>query len=206
MNAIVASTEARGLEPSERYGNLGFGIGFDADRSGPERARAGFCGTGADSWLMFGIAGYRAPGPFAMAFAKTVRNRRIGVYTTIFWIAGRIGRKAPRLLDPFHLACDNRVEPGLCHARGRDPERFFQGENFASRERSLTVPAEVTPASAPCRYRVGILSVFRRYRVGVSRSFCRLVPGGFRFHAGLGLPGGHGCACGYFVASIGRAS
>ena len=36
----------------------------------------------------------------------------------------------PYLLDPFFLACGNRVEAGLYRIRDIAPDRFFQGEYF----------------------------------------------------------------------------
>lgn len=33
----------------------------------------------------------------------------------------------PYLLDPFYLACENKVEPGLYRIRELAPDRFFSG-------------------------------------------------------------------------------
>jgi len=38
----------------------------------------------------------------------------------------------PYLLDPFYLACENRVAEGLYRIRDIAPDRFFQGEYFRS--------------------------------------------------------------------------
>ncbi|MBS9718430.1 helix-turn-helix transcriptional regulator [Pseudohalocynthiibacter aestuariivivens] len=41
-------------------------------------------------------------------------------------------QEGPYLLDPFYLACENKVEPGLYRIRDLAPDRFFQGEYFRS--------------------------------------------------------------------------
>jgi len=41
-------------------------------------------------------------------------------------------QEGPYLLDPFYLACKNRVEPGLYRIRDLAPDRFFQGEYYRS--------------------------------------------------------------------------
>lgn len=41
-------------------------------------------------------------------------------------------QEGPYLLDPFYLACDNRVEAGLYRIRDLAPDRFFQSEYFRS--------------------------------------------------------------------------
>ncbi|WP_282608233.1 helix-turn-helix transcriptional regulator [Pelagibius sp. Alg239-R121] len=41
-------------------------------------------------------------------------------------------QEGPYILDPFFLACANRVEPGLYRIRDLAPDRFFQGEYFRS--------------------------------------------------------------------------
>ncbi|SLN67489.1 response regulator FixJ [Roseovarius litorisediminis] len=41
-------------------------------------------------------------------------------------------QEGPYLLDPFYLASENRVEPGLYRIRDLAPDRFFQGEYYRS--------------------------------------------------------------------------
>ena len=41
-------------------------------------------------------------------------------------------QEGPYLLDPFYLACGNKVEPGLYRIKDLEPDRFFQGEYFRS--------------------------------------------------------------------------
>ena len=41
-------------------------------------------------------------------------------------------QEGPYLLDPFYLACENQVSPGLYRIRDLAPDRFFQGEYFRS--------------------------------------------------------------------------
>ena len=41
-------------------------------------------------------------------------------------------QEGPYLLDPFYLACGNKVEPGLYRIKDLAPDRFFQGEYFRS--------------------------------------------------------------------------
>lgn len=41
-------------------------------------------------------------------------------------------QEGPYLLDPFYLACGNKVDPGLYRIKDLAPDRFFQGEYFRS--------------------------------------------------------------------------
>lgn len=69
--------------------------------------------------VVFGFHGAARPMDLFDDFPKAMRRIFVQDY-----------QDGPYLLDPFFLACANRVSPGLYRMRDLAPDRFFQGEYF----------------------------------------------------------------------------
>jgi DNA-binding CsgD family transcriptional regulator len=72
-----------------------------------------------DYTVIFGYLGTARPLDLFDDFPKAKRKIFVEDY-----------QEGPYLLDPFFLACENQVEPGLFRIRDLAPDRFFQGEYF----------------------------------------------------------------------------
>lgn len=77
--------------------------------------------TEYDYTVIFGYLGAARPLDLFDDFPKGKRKVFVEDY-----------QEGPYLLDPFFLACENQVEPGLYRLRDLAPDRFFQGEYFRS--------------------------------------------------------------------------
>ena len=74
-----------------------------------------------DYIVIFGYLGAARPLDLFDDFPKVKRKIFVEDY-----------QEGPYLLDPFYLACEKQVEPGLYRIRDLAPDRFFQGEYFRS--------------------------------------------------------------------------
>ncbi len=74
-----------------------------------------------DFIVIFGYLGTARPLDLFDNFPKAKRKVFVEDY-----------QEGPYLLDPFFLACENQVKPGLHRIRDLAPDRFFQGEYFRS--------------------------------------------------------------------------
>ncbi|WP_380053924.1 helix-turn-helix transcriptional regulator [Falsihalocynthiibacter sp. SS001] len=74
-----------------------------------------------DYTVIFGYLGAAQPMDLFDDFPKGKRKVFVEDY-----------QEGPYLLDPFYLACANKVKPGLYRIKDLAPDRFFQGEYFRS--------------------------------------------------------------------------
>ncbi len=72
-----------------------------------------------DYTVIFGYLGAARPLDLFDDFPKAKRKVFVEDY-----------QEGPYLLDPFFLACESQVDPGLYRIRDLAPDRFFQGEYF----------------------------------------------------------------------------
>lgn len=72
-----------------------------------------------DYTVIFGYLGAARPLDLFDDFPKAKRRVFVEDY-----------QEGPYLLDPFYLACEKLVKPGLYRIRDLAPDRFFQGEYF----------------------------------------------------------------------------
>ena len=74
-----------------------------------------------DYTVIFGYLGAARPMDLFDDFPKGKRKVFVEDY-----------QEGPYLLDPFYLACGNKIDPGLYRIKDLAPDRFFQGEYFRS--------------------------------------------------------------------------
>ena len=74
-----------------------------------------------DYTVIFGYLGAASPMDLFDDFPKGKRKVFVEDY-----------QEGPYLLDPFYLACGNKIDPGLYRIKDLAPDRFFQGEYFRS--------------------------------------------------------------------------
>lgn len=77
--------------------------------------------SACDYTVIFGFLGATRPMDLFDDFPRQKRKVFVEDY-----------QEGPYLLDPFYLACQNQVAPGLYRIRDLAPDRFFQGEYFRS--------------------------------------------------------------------------
>lgn len=77
-----------------------------------------------------------SPFDYTVIFGYLGAARPMDLYDDFPWGKRKVFvedyQEGPYLLDPFYLACGNKVDPGLYRIKDLAPDRFFQGEYFRS--------------------------------------------------------------------------